>query len=184
MQFRHRHFRFQDAILEISGISWSSGLETSGNCMRNCEAIAASAAGVEGAGGTVRGLAAVPVGGGSGRATSRRAGPHASDPAPLVWRALEGAEGQAAVPVGGGGAWPGFETTRRAKLAARTARGRIEQPGPTAGPSGARNTNGATSKAENMGGTTRTARNKDTAHSVGPEAPQRLGPHACQLLTG
>ena len=33
-------------------------------------------------------------------------------------------DGQAAVPVGGGGAWPGFETTRRAKLAARTARGR------------------------------------------------------------
>ena len=48
--------------------------------------------------------------------------------------------GQAAVPVGGGGAWPGFEATRRAKLAARTARGRAaahghtEQPGPTAGP--------------------------------------------------
>ena len=33
-------------------------------------------------------------------------------------------QGLAAVPVGGGGAWPGFETTRRAKLAARTARGR------------------------------------------------------------
>ena len=62
-------------------------------------------------------------------------------PAPLVWRAPEG---QAAVPVGGGGAWPGntqrprpiggrreacgawpgFEPTRRAKLAARTASGR------------------------------------------------------------
>ena len=28
------------------------------------------------------------------------------------------------VPVGGGGAWPGFEATRRAKLAARPARGR------------------------------------------------------------
>ena len=58
--------------------------------------------------------------------------------------------GLAAVPVGGGGAWPGFETTRRAKLAARTARGRAaahghtKQPGPTAGPSGARNTRGAT----------------------------------------
>ena len=37
-----------------------------------------------------------------------------SDPAPLVWRAPEGLEGLAAVPVGGGGAWPGFETTRRA----------------------------------------------------------------------
>ena len=31
--------------------------------------------------------------------------------------------GQAAVPVGGGGAWPGFEPTRRAKLAAQTASG-------------------------------------------------------------
>ena len=56
---------------------------------------------------------------------------------PPVWRAPEGTEGQAAVPVGGGGAWPGFETTRRAKLAARTARGRAaahghtKQPGPT-----------------------------------------------------
>ena len=60
-----------------------------------------------------------------------------SDPFPLVWRAPEGPEGLAAVPVGGGGAWPGFETTRRAKLAARTAsgrataHGRTKQPGPT-----------------------------------------------------
>ena len=65
-------------------------------------------------------------------------------------------EGQAAVPVGGGGAWPGFETTRRAKLAARTARGRAaahghtKQPGlarhttRAAGPDGAQNTSGAT----------------------------------------
>ena len=44
--------------------------------------------------------------------------------APLVWRAPAGPNGLAAVPVGGGGAWPGFEATRRAKLAARTARGR------------------------------------------------------------
>ena len=48
--------------------------------------------------------------------------------------------GLAAVPVGGGGAWPGFETTRRAKLAARTARGRAaahghtKQPGPASSP--------------------------------------------------
>ena len=53
-----------------------------------------------------------------------------------MWRAPEGPEGLAAVPVGGGGAWPGFEATRRAKLAARTARGRAaahghtKQPGP------------------------------------------------------
>ena len=72
--------------------------------------------------------------------------------APRAWRGPEGPEGtaglrgavwrapvgQAAAPVGGGGAWPGFETTRRAKLAARTARGRAaahgrtKQPGPTA----------------------------------------------------
>ena len=53
-----------------------------------------------------------------------------------VRRARVGLVGLAAVPVGGGRAWPGFETTRRAKLAARTARGRaaahghIKQPGP------------------------------------------------------
>ena len=58
--------------------------------------------------------------------------------APLVRRAPEGSVGLAAVPVGGDGAWPGFEATRRAKLAARTARGRAaahghnQQPGPTA----------------------------------------------------
>ena len=58
--------------------------------------------------------------------------------APLVRRAPEGPVGLAAVPVGGGGAWLGFEATRRAKLAARTARGRAaahghnQQPSPTA----------------------------------------------------
>ena len=51
--------------------------------------------------------------------------------------------------MGGGRAWPGFETTRRAKLAARTAReraaahGHTKQPGHAAGPDGARNTSGA-----------------------------------------
>ena len=93
--------------------------------MRNCWDQAThqqpSATGVEGAGGT----------GGPGCGARGR------------WR------GQAAVPVGGGGAWPGFEPTRRAKLAARTARGRAaahghtKQPGPAAGPDGARNTSGA-----------------------------------------
>ena len=77
---------------------------------------------------------------------SQRAEPHISNQAPLVWRAPEG---PAAVPVGGGGAWPGFETTRRAKLVARTARGRAaahgrtKQPGPAGhteqpGPAGSR----------------------------------------------
>ena len=35
-----------------------------------------------------------------------------SDPAPLVWRAPEGPQGQAAVPVGGGGAWPAPLSTK------------------------------------------------------------------------
>ena len=71
--------------------------------------------------------------------------------APLVWRAPEGPEGLAAVPVGGGGAWPGFEATRRAELAARTARGRAaahrhtKQPGPTARYDGAPNRSSARS---------------------------------------
>ena len=56
--------------------------------------------------------------------------------APPAWRIPEGPESLAAVPVGGGRAWPGFEATRRAKLAARTASGRAaahgcpKQPGP------------------------------------------------------
>ena len=62
-------------------------------------------------------------------------------PAPPAWRAPEGTGGRAAVPVGGGRAWPGFETTRRATLAARTARGRAaahghrhtKQPDPASG---------------------------------------------------
>ena len=37
-----------------------------------------------------------------------------SNQASLVWRAPCGLVGLAAVPVGGGGAWPGFEATRRA----------------------------------------------------------------------
>ena len=66
--------------------------------------------------------------------------------------------GLAAVPVGGGRAWPGFETTRRAKLAARTARGRAaahghtKQPGPQDSTRGARNTRGATSNTINWAG--------------------------------
>ena len=90
------------------------------------------------------GLAAAPVGG--GRAwpgfEPTRSAMH-SDTAPPVWRVPEGLVGLAAVPVrgrarerthpkprpiggrrGACGAWPGFETTRRAKLAARTASGR------------------------------------------------------------
>ena len=55
----------------------------------------------------LRGLAAVPVGGGRARAAT-----HERQARPIGGRR------------GACGAWPGFETTRRAKLAARTARGR------------------------------------------------------------
>ena len=74
---------------------------------------------------------------GPGRALRRHTEPHVSGQAPPVWRAPEGPQGLAAAAVGGGGAWPGFETTRRAELAARTASGRAaahghtKQPGPT-----------------------------------------------------
>ena len=46
-------------------------------------------------------------------------------------RRIRRVAGLAAVPVGGGWAWPGFEATRRAKLAARTARGRAAAHGRT-----------------------------------------------------
>ena len=62
---------------------------------------------------------------GPGRASRQRTRPHPAAQTPPVWRAPEG---PAAVPVGGGGAWPGFEPTRRAKLAARTASGRAGRP--------------------------------------------------------
>ena len=81
-------------------------------------------------------LAAVLVGGGRARAGLETRRIVLSTTGPLVWRVPEGPEGLAAVPVGGGGAWPGFEATRRAKLVARTARGRAaahghtKQPGP------------------------------------------------------
>ena len=45
------------------------------------------------------------------------------------WRTPKDPQGLALVPGGGGRAWPGFETTRRAKLAARTASGRAAAPG-------------------------------------------------------
>ena len=45
------------------------------------------------------------------------------------WRTPKDPQGLALVPGGGGRAWPGFETTRRAKLAARTPSGRAERAG-------------------------------------------------------
>ena len=110
------------------------------------------------------------VAAGPGRASRRRAEPDNSDPAPLVWRAWEGLEGLAAVLVGGGGAWPDNESTRRAKLAARTTRGwaaahgHTKQPGPHTKQPG-----------------THTAHTAHTAR--GPKRRSASGPHthACQL---
>ena len=94
MQFHRRHFMRQLAIVEIPGISWSRRLQASGNCMRNCEALAEGATGVEGAGGHRRAWLRRPWAvAGPGRASSRCAEPHISDQAPLVWRAPEGPEG-------------------------------------------------------------------------------------------
>ena len=50
------------------------------------------------------------------------------------WRTPKDPKGLAMVPGGGGRAWPGFETTRRAKLAARTASGRAAAHGHTKQP--------------------------------------------------
>ena len=75
--------------------------------------------------------------------------------APPAWRIPEGPESLAAVPVGGGRAWPGFEATRRAKLAARTASGRAaahrhtQRLSPEVGPTGTRNISGTTRNADN-----------------------------------
>ena len=91
--------------------------------------------------------------------------------------------GLAAVPVGGGGAWPGFEATRRAKLAARTARGRAtdhghtKQPGPTAGPSGARNTRGPEAPPEHQRGhkqdpERRHSKQRGARSAAAPRAPR------------
>ena len=86
------------------------------------------------------------------RAAEQRPGPTGVEGAGGICRGAGGRlRGLAASPVGGGGAWPGFETTRRAKLAARPTRGRAaahgrtKQPGPRDRPRGARNTSGTTS---------------------------------------
>ena len=96
---------------EACGAKAGPGVETT----RRATHQRPGATGVEGTGGP----------GGPGRgAGGRRRGLVGSCPAPPDWRPPRGLQGLAAVPVGGGGAWPGFETTRRAKLAARTTRGR------------------------------------------------------------
>ena len=93
-----------------------------------------SAAGMEGAGGAW--LRCPWAAAGPGRAShsdTSDAGMEGAD-------RTRGLRCQAAVPVGGSGAWPGFEATRRAKLAARTARGRAAAHGHTKQPGLARHT--------------------------------------------
>ena len=63
----------------------------------------------------------------------QRASSSAKPPSPPTWRAPEGPEGLAAVPVGGGGAWPGFETTRRTRHQRPGTTG-VEGAGGTGGP--------------------------------------------------
>ena len=126
MQFPHDTNQHKLKNRRLSTIRFQYLKYSQGNCMRNWGAQQRCARGPR------QGPRAVA---GPGRASRRRAEQHISDQAPPVWRAPEGS---AAVPVGGGRAWPGFEATRRAKLAARTARGRAaahrhtQRPGPPA----------------------------------------------------
>ena len=84
-----------------------------------------------------------------------------------------GPEGLAAVPVGGGGAWPGFEAPRRAKLAARTTRGRAAAHGHIKQPGTHTTQPGPSSPAHTQPGphAARHAHSAHSAHSTGPEAP-------------
>ena len=134
MQFPHGTIQHKPKNRRISTIRFQNLKYFQGNCMRNYrDAVRTRAI-------PRPGRAGVEDTGGSG-----------------------GSEGLAAVPVGGGGAWLGFEATRRAKLAARTTRGRaaahghIKQPG------------------------THTAHTAHTAR--GPKRRSASGPHAhaCQL---
>ena len=91
------------------------------------------AAGAEGTGGT--GRPDCDAGGRRWGLAGQRVDvpPHKAPQAPPIWRAPEGPEGRTAMPEGCGKAWPwpDNESTRRAKLAARTAGG----PPPTSTPS-------------------------------------------------
>ena len=105
--------------------------------------------------------------------------------------------GLAAAPVGGGGAWPGFETTRRATSATtaplvwRVPEGPEGQGGPRdAAPNAVRTPSLAGGRAlrhpEHPWGTHSSPAPRAREKQQGPEAPQRLGPHTHvrQLLTG
>ena len=95
--------------------------------------------------------------------------------------------GLAVVPVGGGRAWPGFETTRRAKLAARTASARVaahrhaRQPGPTVRRDGAWNASGAASNTVGgspPAGTPSSPARQAARHAKQPGTPSSPAPTA------
>ena len=66
---------------------------------------------------------------------------YSQPPSPTGAKGTGGTGGPGCGARGGGGAWPGFEATRRAKLAARTARGRAAAHGHNQQPGLARHTN-------------------------------------------
>ena len=92
--------------------------------------------------------------------------------------------GLAAVPVGGGGAWPGFEATRRAEGSWRGRR--AGGPPPTGAHSSQEHPWGTRSSPEHPWGAHSSPAPRAREKQQGPEAPQRLGPHTHvrQLLTG
>ena len=114
--------------------------EAGARCAVNIQYVDAGPTGVEGAGGT-GGPGCGARGWRRGLAGLRDDAPNHASATRRHWCGGRRRErrGLAAVPVGGGGAWPGFETTRRAQLAARTASGRAaahghaKQPGPAGG---------------------------------------------------
>ena len=89
--------------------------------------------------------------------------------------------GLAAAAVGGGGAWPGFETTRRAQLAARTASGRAAAHGRTKqpGPAGVTNHN-----LRNWAASRPTARSTRNAIRKSPGRPRCRRRNAPRALPG
>ena len=94
--------------------------------------------------------------------------------APPVWRAPEGPEGRAAVPVADGRAWPDNESTRRAKLAARTAGG----PPPTSTPSS------PAPRATPRAGRRPRARQAARPHNRVPHRPEHQRRHQHRRNTG
>ena len=91
---------------------------------------------------------------------------HTAPKAPPAWRAPEGPVGLTAVPVGGGGAWPGFETTRRAE---GSRRGRLAGGPPPTGTTSSPAQQGAQSARPDS---TPRGATRNTAQGRGPTGPR------------